>query len=47
MQLVEHVGDGTLELESDGKLEEEGGEGVHFNSLLFSDPVLWLRRIIM
>ena len=32
--LVELVGDGTLEVESDGKLE--GGEGVHFNSLFCS-----------
>ena len=31
--LVELVGDGTLELESDGKLEEDGGEGVHFNTV--------------
>ena len=34
--LVELVGDGTLELESDGKLEEQGGEGVHFNSFCCS-----------
>ena len=32
--LVELVGDGTLEVDSDGNLE--GGEGVHFNSLCFS-----------